>query len=215
MSAEDVRKECPDNLKNSDGAYIKLRDQIVWLHAKWNEYRELYGVAEDRVVLLNRVAPAFSRIVQDALWSDILLNITRLTDHRRTGKKDNLTLQTIPDLVDDRIKTEIQDLVDKAEKASRFCRDWRNRHLAHCDRQLALNEGAEPLQTASGQEVDAALQAIADVPRAVERHCCKSDFQIHRLALEGGAVKLLYVLEAGSAAISERMENFNLNEPAG
>ena len=44
--------------------------------------------------------------------------------------------------------------------ATEFCRDWRNRHIAHRDLQLALKQGAEPLKPASRSKVREALEAL-------------------------------------------------------
>jgi hypothetical protein len=56
-------------------------------------------------------------------------------------------------------------LVETAESKSKFCRDWRNRHIAHRDLDLAMNKSAKELETASISLVDEALASIAKMRR--------------------------------------------------
>jgi hypothetical protein len=60
--------------------FYALWQEVAWLYIKWQEYIELFGKKPSRVDLLNNAAPLFFRIVQDALWYDILMHIARLTD---------------------------------------------------------------------------------------------------------------------------------------
>jgi hypothetical protein len=43
-----------------------------------------------------------------------------------------------------------------------FAKDWRHRHIAHRNLQLALNQNAEPLAHGSRLTVTAAVKATAD-----------------------------------------------------
>jgi len=54
-----------------------LYNKVVWLHAKWNQYRVLNGESAARVQLLNRAAGFFFTIIQTVLWEDILIDIAR------------------------------------------------------------------------------------------------------------------------------------------
>lgn len=80
--------------------YSALWQEVAWVHGKWSDFVTLFGTKESRVNLLNAAAPAFCRLIQDSIWENILLHIARLTDPAATGKKQNLTIQRLPLLID-------------------------------------------------------------------------------------------------------------------
>ncbi len=110
--------------------FYALWQEVAWLNLKWQEYIELFGKKPSRVELLNKAAPLFFRIVQDALWYDILMHIARLTDPPKSRGKPNLTIRRLPELVGNQ---ELDSLVEEAKEAAEFCRDWRHRRIAHRD----------------------------------------------------------------------------------
>jgi hypothetical protein len=185
-----------------------LWHDVVWLHRKWAEYVELYGTKETRVELLNQAAPQFFRMIQDALWEETLLHVARLTDKSTSpGRRQNLTIQNLPQLISDsKIKEHVSILVEKAVAEATFCRDWRNRRIAHRDLDLATNETAKPLEAASRKQVSQVLKTIADVLHAVEDHYTQSETFFQGMYPAGGAVSLLHVLDEGVRAQAERRE---------
>ena len=88
-------------------------------------------------------------------------------------------------------------LVAEAVAETAFCRDWRNRRIAHSDLLLALERPTTPLADASRLKVKTALVSLTAVLNAVAGHYS----QIPRAASMGarinGAVSLLYVLNDG------------------
>lgn len=191
--------------------YDALWQQLAWLYQKWAEYVVLFGTKESRVKLLNRAAPAFTRIVQDTLWEDVILHVARLTDPPRSVGKDNLTVRALESLIPDiPLKPELAKLVTEALSASEFCRDWRNRHIAHRYLGLALQRGAEPLMPASRLKVRQALDGLAKVLNAVSLtyHDSTTMFEIDADSDgdPGGALSLLYFLDLGIHAEESRRE---------
>lgn len=63
-----------------------LFKEIMWLTAKWSEFLKLYAADKETIDLLNRSAGYFFLIVQDTLWDDILLHLSRLSGPAQTGK---------------------------------------------------------------------------------------------------------------------------------
>lgn len=216
-TAEDVEKNHVEVLGPDLGPlYHRLWNECAWIHLKWKEYQELFGKSEERVDLLNRTAGAFFRMIQDSLWEDTLLHIARLVDRPSVAGKANLTIQRLPDLVDEEVHTEMSDLVDAAVEASVFAVDWRNRKIAHRDLKLALAEGAQPLAKATGQGVDVALETIAAALNRIALHYFDStviyDAGVGALT---GAEALLHVIRDGveaDAARRQRLSDGKLNE---
>lgn len=187
--------------------YDALWQQIAWLHRKWSEYVVLFGTKESRVVLLNQVAPSFTRVIQDALWEDVILHIARLTDPPKTAGKANLSVQTLAELVgDQQTKRIVTQRISAALEASEFCRDWRNRHIAHRDLRLALERTAEPLKPASRLKVREALKALSEVLNTVSSHYLNSTTHFEFDATSGGAMSLLHILDIGMNAEKLRRE---------
>ena len=154
QSALEMKQACIVAMGEPLGAlYYALWQEIAWLHMKWHQYVVLFGTKESRVTLLNEAAPAFFRTIEDSLWEDVLLHISRLTDPPGRGVTSRLTILRCPALVDDAATAQqVKAAVEKAVNASAFCRDGRNRRIAHRNLQLALKSGATPLAEASREK---------------------------------------------------------------
>lgn len=187
--------------------YEALWQEIVWLHSKWAEYAALYGTKESRVALLNKAAPRFARLIQDTLWEDIVLHIARLTDPPKSASKHNLTIQSLaPHIGDSATRGKVEELVARAIEQAEFCRDWRNRHLAHRDLHLALPRGAEPLKTGSRQSVREILQTLDQTLDTISSRYLGSTTYFEFDAAAGGALSLLHVVHDGLKVEEARRE---------
>lgn len=113
-------------------------------------------------------------------------------------------------MTDSELKGQVSEAVAAALTASEFCRDWRNRHLAHRDLNLALKRGAEPLKAASRQTVNEALTTLSTVLNVVSLKCIGSttyfDIDLRVGGGPGGAMALLYYVDMGLEAERQRRE---------
>ena len=187
--------------------FNRLWNEVAWLHVIWGQYVELYGTKPQRIDMLNQAARLFFRITQDALWDATLLGVARLTDPPRTGQKENLTIQQMPELIhDDSVKGKVNAAIDEALEAAEFCRHWRNRHIAHRDLALALSDNAKPLEPASRHKVKLALKALTAVLDVVSLHYIDGPNVFLVDAHPGDAQSLVDVLDDGLKADAERQE---------
>jgi hypothetical protein len=191
--------------------YSQLWQELAWLYRTWAEFVALFGTKESRVTLLNEAAPAFTRIVQDALWEGVILHIARLTDPPKSMGKTNLSVCALEDAISDpELKAKVSSSVKDALLASEFCRDWRNRHLAHRDLDLALKRGAKPLETASRLKVKEALDGLSNVLNALSQHYFDSstmfDLDLRIGGGSGGAMSLLHIIDVGVQAEKSQKE---------
>lgn len=191
--------------------YSQLWQELAWLYRAWAEYVSLFGTKESRVTLLNRASPALTRIVQDSLWDGVILHVARLTDPAKSAGKPNLSVRALEDAVKDPdFKPIVSAAVSAALRASDFCRDWRNRHLAHLDLDLALKRGAEPLKPASRLKVNEALDGLSAVLNVLSRKYFDSttifDIELRVGGGPGGAMSLLYCIDMGLEADRRRQE---------
>jgi len=185
--------------------YHALWNELGWLFSKWGEYVELFGTKPSRIELVNRVAGHFFRIVQDSLWEGCLLHIARLTDPPRSAGRENLTIKRLPDLItNEEIKIHLSGLIQVAVEKADFCRDWRNRRIAHKDLGLAMKTGVESLKPGSRAAVKEVLGSISDVLNAVSGHYMDSTTMFEGAGGSDNAVSLLYVLDDGLRAGEER-----------
>jgi AbiU2 len=193
-----------------------MRDMAVTF-VYWKEYVELFGTNPERTKLLNQAAPGFFHMLQEELWNISLLHIARLTDPANSqGRQDrpNLTIQALPALIlDAKLKDEVTKLVEAALKETEFCRDWRNRHIAHRDLKLALEQSTTPLKDASRAQVNCALNAIATVLNALAKHYFQSETRFDLAARRNGAVTLLYLMDEGLTAREEKEKRILVGKP--
>ena len=67
-SADEVEREHLAKLGPALGpVFHDLYGDVCWLHVKWNQYRAVFGTSEAIVDLMNRTAPLFTKVIQDAL----------------------------------------------------------------------------------------------------------------------------------------------------
>jgi AbiU2 len=107
----------------------------------------------------------------------------------------------------------VSKLIAVAINDTAFCRDWRNRHIAHRDLKLALEQSTTPLAGASRADVNKALKSIAAVLNALDGHYFQSETRYDLGASIGGATSLLHVLGEGSRARAERGKRFKEGKP--
>jgi hypothetical protein len=193
---EDIEQHYIDAMSMELGqTFFRLLNESARVHLKWQEYVALFGTDPSRIELLNRAAAGFFRLVQESLWDDILLHISRLTDPRIVATKDTLTLERLPHLVDAELCPDAQRLLQVIHDKTLFARDWRIRRIAHPDVRAALHRGAAPLEEATRQSVEEALDAIAQLLNIIECHYCGSALtRYDRASHPGDAEALLQVL---------------------
>jgi hypothetical protein len=151
--------------------YNGLDHVLVWLYARWNIYRQVFGTSEERIKLLNETAPAFFKVCQDAIWADIRMELSRITDPAETFGKPNLTLKRLVNLIDPAqhptLAAEAGQLLQEVEKRCDSFRDWRNRRGGHRDLDTALDRHIRPLPAASRQMIEDALQSVSELMNAL------------------------------------------------
>jgi len=219
QSAEEIKKEHLQVLGPTLGPlFHELYNEVVWINAKWLEYRKLYTHSAKRVDLLNNTAPFFFRIVQIVLWENVILHIARLTDPPQSpGKKKlkkNLTLLRLPLAIRKQtLQQEVKTLVDEAVSKSRFARDWRNRLYAHRDLDLALNRSVRSLPKANVQKVETVLEAFRAVLNRVIDHYFQSKVMFEHYKALDDAEALLYYLQVATYAVSRREKCLREGKP--
>jgi AbiU2 len=215
-TAEEVEEEYLNAMGPNLGPFYHLLwNECVSLQLEWEECKVLFGTNPERIDLLNESAPEFFGRLQNSLWERTLLQIARLMDPPSSGAgKCNVSLRTLPELVDRTIRHKIETLLKDAQKKGAFCKDWRDKIIAHRDLNLARGKNAKQLETASTLNVDSALGAIAAVLNEIESHYCNGRTVAYEHTHSPlGAIALLDVLQDGleaQAAARERLSSGQL-----
>jgi hypothetical protein len=131
-----------------------------------------------------------------------VLHIARLTGPSKSKGKSNLSLSTLAEsLRDPVLSREVAALVKDAKDAAKFAKDWRDRHLAHRDLALALDDRSNPLLDGSREKMGLALAAVAAVLNRIEAH---HDLGMtafaHVIAPIGDAEELVHYLQIAAEA---------------
>jgi hypothetical protein len=148
-TAEEAKANYIEKMGEPLGAqFAALFQEVASLHMVRGEFAELFG-EERHVTVLNQAAPAMFHIIGHALWELTLLEIARLTDPPKTGRKKNLTIQNLPELVKPEVRADVQKLVHAALERSDVFRDRRNRQLVHLDLDLLTDQSTKPLEAAT------------------------------------------------------------------
>lgn len=206
-NSEETKEEYIEKLGKALGpVYYALWCEVVSVNWTWNEFLVLYGSKPSRIELFNKSASFFFRTVHNVFWDNTLLHIARLTDPAKSCGKENLSLQRLPGMVSKDLRESIQALVNISLDKSEFCRDWRNRHIAHRDLQLAIKDAPmSPLKTASREKVKEALEAIGNVLNGISLPYMGSTTVFDRGVYSSGAGQLIYVLDDGLRMEQERL----------
>jgi hypothetical protein len=179
-----------------------LCQHVASLYFKWGQYTALYGTSKERVDVLNRSAPTFFSLVQGTILDDVLLHVARLTDRVEHGGRHNLTVQRLPLLMSSSPNlASVRNACETAVKSANFCRELRNKRLAHASLPHALGEGS--IDGVSRAQIGQALTDIAEALNAVTRAYTGGETMFDDGMPLGGAEQLLEVLGAGVAARDE------------
>jgi len=182
--------------------YDELCTEVVWLHARWKIYRQLFAESPKRIELLNECASTLFFVIKDLLIGEVQVTLSKLTDPASTGKKENLSLERlqaeIDALGDQALATHTQAILADLQKACAPFRVWRNKRLAHLDLSTALKSTPDPLPGISRQMIEDALHLVREHLNAIPRHFDDSEVAYEHFIMQtSDGDGLVSVLKAG------------------
>lgn len=200
QTTEEVKEDIIKKMGTDFGSlFHSLYNEITWLTFKWIEFKELFGSKESRFELMNKAAPFFFYTVQKTLWENLLLGVARITDPPESFKKKNTTLQAIGQhLLDPTFRADFEkDLMEILDEC-KFCRDWRNRWIAHMDYELGVNrDSAKPLEPATRLKLRLTIEKIHSLYNKISLKYLGSTVAWQVLTSDRGAISLLHKIEDG------------------
>lgn len=162
--------------ESAPAIWTLLYNETVEVHAYWQLFDKLFGGSQDQLDLLNRSAGFCFYVIRDALLTDILLTLSKLSDPAESYGKTNATaehlLNEIRNLTPapapgDKLRSLLQGYIH----ACKPIREVRNKMLAHLDRATALHTGhltSMPITTVA--QVNEALRALRDFMNAAAEY---------------------------------------------
>lgn len=179
MSNTDLREELnfphpPGFAPESREVFDALRTEVTFLHGLWDTYEQLFGT-EESVAVLNSTAPGAFSFLGYVIRHNIVMTICRITDPKRTGKKDNLTLDRLRHVISEQpqgaqLLVELESRLKEINSACEPFRVRRNRTLSHLDLQTALKTHPETLPGIEKTQIADVLNRIAGFMNAILGH---------------------------------------------
>lgn len=176
--------------------------ELYWTSTVWDMHETLFQNSE-AVKLMNDANGGVSFAIQKVFFEYVLLGVCRLTDPARQKRSMNLTVRAFPDLVDEKLKPEIHDLVSKAQKATKTARDWRDRKLSHTDYKLKIAV-TKPLAGISRIETSQAIARIHAVLNRIANWYCDTTLGLPELGDDDANGFLLHLLDGQQKKMQDR-----------
>jgi hypothetical protein len=194
--------------------FDSLDNEVIWIHAKWKVYRQIFAGDKDQIDILNRTAPFFFRVIQQSMFEDLVLALARLTDPPETYGKSNRSLSQFVRQLDasthEGLISEL--LVDLSEIEERFevFKAWRNKRIAHSDLSISLKVSENPLPGISRAKIEEGLDSLRKFMNRVHSHLDDSHTAYEHFSTVTGGERLLQLLLKGEEReLMKRQELLN------
>ena len=191
--------------------FIALDQDLQWVIIRWSQFGKLYGGTEGRLEVLNRAAPFFFWVIQQTLWEDVILAVTRMAAPLESMNKANLTIRRLPLLLDEPLRSTVNGHIKEIDDRLPVATLWRNRKLAHRDLNLALKRGPE-LPDGSVADIDGILDSMVKAMNAVTEMFFRSTTAYRQASLIHDADELVYVLRDGLRLEDQRQKRLEAGE---
>lgn len=140
--------------------YIKNR--LVHVRLKWRIYRAFFATNVQRIELLNEISGITARVIQDALYDDVILSLCRMADPARSMNKErreNISLQLLIELIQP--SPSHSELVVLGQRFRQACKPLsyhRHKFLAHSDWLAHFDQDADV--GVSRRQIEEAIEAL-------------------------------------------------------
>jgi len=179
--------------------------EVVLLHFKWTYLMQLFG-KQKHLAVINATAPLIFRVVEDAMFADILLALMRLVDPPKSKNQNNLSLRSlVADISDKSLKDQVAQLESEARAKTQDIKVWRDKKLAHNDL-LRLLKKTAPVPPIRINELTSALASIREALNLVHRYFFDTTVLYDQCITEKDGNQLLFYLNYGLECWTEDKE---------
>lgn len=180
-----------------------LETEVVWLHGRWQIYRQIFGTSPERIDIINSVARTFFWVTQRVLMNDVQLTLMKLADRPSTGDKDkdkdNATLAhllaRVERIPETGLAQALRTSLDAYGTACAKIKVRRNKDLAHYDLKIQLSDKAISLPNPNRAEIEAALVELRHFMNLFRDHFEGSQMAYEHFAMQDDANALMFALK--------------------
>lgn len=150
-------------------AFEALNEEVMWLQVCWTIYEQLFNDSPLRYKMVYECSPWASHCIQNALETEILMFLSRLTDKPDSRGKERFSVQQFHTHLEQSGKKDLAEkLRSKIKIIRKECepiREHRNTRLAHLDRKIRMNEdpGPDPISVEILEKAIKAFQEYVNV----------------------------------------------------
>jgi len=174
--------------------YNFIHNQVLWLHALWQELSYLY-LDELRVELLNISASTFFYNIQRASLNELVIGIARLSDPIGRGKNINLSFNkmigTIESLSDEELANNLKDILKKHKSLISQFKTQRNKIIAHSDYQTNIEGKVSKLGSVTKSDIADILKVYSDMLNKITFHYVEISMS-HNPTIQTGAPGIIH-----------------------
>jgi hypothetical protein len=209
QSADDLKQRYIDAMRSELGEFFHhLMQEAARLHLKWNEYEALFNAGPEKIANMNRAAPGFFWLAQNAFWHDIILSICRISDNGSMA----LSVKRLPRMTKVALRDELNALVKKLEDAAAPARNARDRYIAHLEFGVIRDQKVHAAIIPEREAILNAIKAIDDLLHFVDNHFTKAGRTLYEhLDILGGASSIHDIVRRGLRDRDERFARFDLS----
>ncbi len=208
-------KEVPESIGD---IFEKLKTEIMWLHARWKLYRQIFAHNEKRIDLLNECAPVFFIVIHGVLVDEVQVTLSKLTDSARTGRYENLSFEQIQKRVEAlgnyELSSQLRKILDDLHDKCKVFRHRRNKRLAHFDLNTALELDTEPLPGVSRQMIEDALRLVREYMNTIGIHYAETQTGYEHPSMSGSDGEALISWLKDGLDFSELAKKLRKERPA-
>jgi len=112
----------------------QLEAEFFYLKQLWEEYKKLLSKKES-IEEINKYCGQCFQVIQLAMNNEIIITINRLLDKEKTGKNENLVLESLKKYFNDENQIVLKAKIDCIREIREICKlkELRDKRLAHRD----------------------------------------------------------------------------------
>jgi hypothetical protein len=182
--------------------FKSIANDLVMLAEIHKFYAELFNDSKNFPIFNETSAAAF-RLIQEALFTDIIVRLSRLFDPESSCGKENLSLR--------RLISQLDDKADLEPKLA-FLRDecapvisWRMKLIAHRDLRHALNPIDNPLPAIKLEKIRTIIEGTSQLMNDIVRKY-KDTEMMFEFPGKGEAENMIFWLEKGIEKVRKERE---------
>ena len=149
--------------------------QVAQMSLRWKLYCQLFNSGDHNIDILNKSGSTIFGLTQRLMLDDIMLSLSKLTDHAKTGRYKNASIRTVLETARASLSQtsidKVDDLIRNLETYVQNVRVHRDKFLAHADLTHALNPSTLP--DVKYHELESAMETIQEIIAKVALEACR------------------------------------------